>query len=100
MDAGTSEVSDSTVQNNLVHILSRHVATASPSLCDTCEVAGTKLAHGTYGTLTLIFSLFILWQGDPIPEEIYELLSDSSLRSIRDLQQVLRIDSVGKSPQH
>ncbi|XP_034983340.2 platelet-derived growth factor subunit B isoform X3 [Zootoca vivipara] len=33
-------------------------------------------------------------QGDPIPEEIYELLSDSSLRSIRDLQQVLRIDSV------
>lgn len=33
-------------------------------------------------------------EGDPIPEEIYEMLSDSSVRSIRDLQQVLRIDSV------
>ncbi|ETE64578.1 Platelet-derived growth factor subunit B, partial [Ophiophagus hannah] len=34
-------------------------------------------------------------QGDPIPEEIYELLRDSSVRSIRDLQQVLQIESVG-----
>ncbi|XP_062989615.1 platelet-derived growth factor subunit B [Elgaria multicarinata webbii] len=33
-------------------------------------------------------------EGDPIPEEIYEMLSDSSVRSIRELRQVLRIDSV------
>ncbi|XP_051817966.1 platelet-derived growth factor subunit B isoform X1 [Antechinus flavipes] len=32
--------------------------------------------------------------GDPIPEEIYELLSHPSLRSISDLQHLLRIDSV------
>ncbi|XP_027726709.1 platelet-derived growth factor subunit B [Vombatus ursinus] len=35
-------------------------------------------------------------EGDPIPEEIYELLSHPSLRSISDLQHLLRIDSVGE----
>ncbi|KAM4672138.1 platelet-derived growth factor subunit B [Amazona ochrocephala] len=33
-------------------------------------------------------------EGDPIPEDIYEILGDSSLRSISDLQRALRIDSV------
>ncbi|XP_028601742.1 platelet-derived growth factor subunit B isoform X3 [Podarcis muralis] len=49
-----------------------------------------------FGVLFVCFSYLPLVssEGDPIPEEIYELLSDSSLRSIRDLQQVLRIDSV------
>lgn len=32
-------------------------------------------------------------EGDPIPEDIYEILGDSSLRSISDLQRALRIDS-------
>lgn len=49
--------------------------------------------------ISLFPSLFIVWQGDPIPEEIYEMLSDSSVRSISDLRRVLQIDSVGKSPQ-
>ncbi|NWJ03934.1 PDGFB factor, partial [Crypturellus undulatus] len=34
-------------------------------------------------------------QGDPIPEDIYEILGGSSVRSISDLQRALRIDSVG-----
>uniref|UniRef100_A0A8D0CBX2 Platelet-derived growth factor subunit B n=1 Tax=Salvator merianae TaxID=96440 RepID=A0A8D0CBX2_SALMN len=33
-------------------------------------------------------------EGEPIPETIYELLSGNSVRSVRDLQRVLRIDSV------
>ncbi|XP_042693997.1 platelet-derived growth factor subunit B [Centrocercus urophasianus] len=33
-------------------------------------------------------------EGDPIPEDIYEILGDSSVRSISDLQRALRIDSV------
>uniref|UniRef100_A0A8C5SNA8 Platelet-derived growth factor subunit B n=1 Tax=Laticauda laticaudata TaxID=8630 RepID=A0A8C5SNA8_LATLA len=33
----------------------------------------------------------------PIPEEIYELLRESSVHSIRDLQQVLQIESVDTS---
>ncbi|NXA39450.1 PDGFB factor, partial [Eudromia elegans] len=33
-------------------------------------------------------------QGDPIPEDIYEILGGSSVRSISDLQRALRIDSV------
>ncbi|NXP82237.1 PDGFB factor, partial [Ramphastos sulfuratus] len=33
-------------------------------------------------------------QGDPIPEDIYEILGSSSVRSISDLQRALRIDSV------
>lgn len=41
---------------------------------------------------------FVIWQGDPIPEDIYEILGGGSVRSISDLQRALRIDSVGKSP--
>ncbi|NXU69976.1 PDGFB factor, partial [Horornis vulcanius] len=33
-------------------------------------------------------------QGDPIPEDVYEFLGGSSVRSISDLQRALRIDSV------
>lgn len=36
------------------------------------------------------------WQGDPIPEELYEMLSDRSIRSFDDLQRLLHADSVGK----
>lgn len=36
-------------------------------------------------------------QGDPIPEELYEMLSDRSIRSFDDLQRLLHGDSVGKS---
>lgn len=34
-------------------------------------------------------------QGDPIPEELYEMLSDHSIRSFDDLQRLLHGDSVG-----
>uniref|UniRef100_A0A8C5SLB9 Platelet-derived growth factor subunit B n=1 Tax=Laticauda laticaudata TaxID=8630 RepID=A0A8C5SLB9_LATLA len=34
------------------------------------------------------------YRKNPIPEEIYELLRESSVHSIRDLQQVLQIESV------
>uniref|UniRef100_A0A8B9SQJ8 Platelet-derived growth factor subunit B n=1 Tax=Anas platyrhynchos TaxID=8839 RepID=A0A8B9SQJ8_ANAPL len=33
-------------------------------------------------------------EGDPIPEDIYEILGGGSVRSISDLQRALRIDSV------
>lgn len=36
------------------------------------------------------------WQGDPIPEELYEMLSDHSIRSFDDLQRLLHGASVGK----
>lgn len=35
------------------------------------------------------------WQGDPIPEELYEMLSDHSIRSFDDLQRLLHGDSLG-----
>uniref|UniRef100_A0A8D2MI94 Platelet-derived growth factor subunit B n=1 Tax=Zonotrichia albicollis TaxID=44394 RepID=A0A8D2MI94_ZONAL len=38
--------------------------------------------------------VFVVWQGDPIPEDIYEILGGSSVHSISDLQRALRIDSV------
>ncbi|XP_058046992.1 platelet-derived growth factor subunit B [Ahaetulla prasina] len=44
--------------------------------------------------VSLCYLPLISSEGDPIPEEIYELLRDSSVRSIRDLQQVLQIESV------
>uniref|UniRef100_I3N4A1 Platelet-derived growth factor subunit B n=1 Tax=Ictidomys tridecemlineatus TaxID=43179 RepID=I3N4A1_ICTTR len=34
-------------------------------------------------------------EGDPIPEELYEMLSDRSIRSFEDLQRLLHSDSVG-----
>lgn len=39
-------------------------------------------------------------QGDPIPEELYEMLSDHSIRSFDDLQRLLHGDSVGKLSPH
>lgn len=33
-------------------------------------------------------------EGDPIPEELYEMLSDHSIRSFDDLQRLLHGDSV------
>lgn len=36
------------------------------------------------------------WQGDPIPEELYEMLSDHSIRSFDDLQRLLHGDSGGE----
>lgn len=33
------------------------------------------------------------WQGDPIPEELYEMLSGHSIRSFEDLQRLLHGDS-------
>ncbi|KAK9399912.1 platelet-derived growth factor subunit B [Crotalus adamanteus] len=44
--------------------------------------------------VSLCYLPLISSEGDPIPEEIYELLRDSSVHSIRDLQQVLQIESV------
>ncbi|XP_007503248.1 platelet-derived growth factor subunit B [Monodelphis domestica] len=44
--------------------------------------------------LSLCYLRLVSTEGDPIPEEIYELLSQPSLRSISDLQHLLRIDSV------
>lgn len=40
------------------------------------------------------------WQGDPIPEELYEMLSDHSIRSFDDLQRLLHGASVGKLNPH
>lgn len=40
------------------------------------------------------------WQGDPIPEELYEMLSDHSIRSFDDLQRLLHGTSVGKLNPH
>lgn len=69
----------------------------SPSSCSmTQSVFAGCLFNGCFSPSFL----FVVWQGDPIPEDIYEILGDSSLRSISDLQRALRIDSVGKSPLH
>lgn len=40
--------------------------------------------------------MMFAWQGDPIPEELYEMLSDHAIRSFDDLQRLLHGDSVGK----
>uniref|UniRef100_A0A669QJV4 Platelet-derived growth factor subunit B n=1 Tax=Phasianus colchicus TaxID=9054 RepID=A0A669QJV4_PHACC len=49
-----------------------------------------------YATISACFPtpLLCCWLGDPIPEDIYEILGGSSVRSISDLQRALRIDSV------
>ncbi|XP_020838295.1 platelet-derived growth factor subunit B isoform X2 [Phascolarctos cinereus] len=44
--------------------------------------------------LSFCYLRLVSTEGDPIPEEIYELLSRPSLRSISDLQHLLQIDSV------
>ncbi|MEJ1271499.1 platelet derived growth factor B polypeptide [Cricetulus griseus] len=38
-----------------------------------------------------------MWLGDPIPEELYEMLSDHSIRSFDDLQRLLHGDSVDEN---
>lgn len=50
--------------------------------------------------ILFFFLFFVVWQGDPVPEDIYDILGGSSVRSINDLQRALQIDSVGKSPLH
>ena len=47
-----------------------------------------------------IWPLVFTWQGDPIPEELYKMLSDHSIRSFDDLQRLLHGDSVGKLNPH
>ncbi|XP_038612762.1 platelet-derived growth factor subunit B [Tachyglossus aculeatus] len=44
--------------------------------------------------LSLWYLPLVSAEGDPIPEEIFEMLSDRSIRSIGDLQRLLQIDSV------
>uniref|UniRef100_K7FYU1 Platelet-derived growth factor subunit B n=1 Tax=Pelodiscus sinensis TaxID=13735 RepID=K7FYU1_PELSI len=38
--------------------------------------------------------MFVITEGDPIPEDIYKIMSDSLVRSLSDLQRALQIDSV------
>ncbi|TFK07288.1 endothelial cell-selective adhesion molecule [Platysternon megacephalum] len=44
--------------------------------------------------MSLWYLPLISTEGDPIPEDIYKIMSDSSVRSRSDLQRALQIDSV------
>ncbi|XP_003783240.1 platelet-derived growth factor subunit B [Otolemur garnettii] len=44
--------------------------------------------------LSLCYLRLVSAEGDPIPEELYEMLSDHSIRSFDDLQRLLHRDSV------
>ncbi|XP_077195583.1 platelet-derived growth factor subunit B isoform X2 [Paroedura picta] len=65
----------------------------SPSMCLELLGLGIGMNFGVL-FLSLWYLPLISTKGDPIPEEIYEMLSDSTVRSISDLRRVLRIDSV------
>ncbi|XP_014378307.1 platelet-derived growth factor subunit B [Alligator sinensis] len=65
----------------------------SPSMC--LELLGIGVGMN-FGVLfvCLWYLPLISTEGDPIPEELYKMLSDRSVRTIRDLQHALQIDSV------
>ncbi|KAM6307002.1 LOW QUALITY PROTEIN: platelet-derived growth factor subunit B-like [Podargus strigoides] len=63
-----------------------------PSLC--LQPAGRELGMN-FGVIAFVLSLPLArMEGDPVPEDIYEILGGSSVRSISDLQRALQIDSV------
>ncbi|KAM6321028.1 platelet-derived growth factor subunit B [Aegotheles albertisi] len=65
----------------------------SPSMCP--QPAGPEAGMNFGVVFAFILSLPLArLEGDPIPEDIYEILGGSSVRSISDLQRALRIDSV------
>lgn len=62
--------------------------------------AGGKRAMAGKPWLSAHLAPVFAWQGDPIPEELYEMLSDHSIRSFDDLQRLLHGDSLGKLNPH
>ncbi|KAK2512727.1 Pdgfb [Columba guinea] len=65
----------------------------SPSMCP--QPAGPEVGMNFGVVFAFVLSLPLArMEGDPIPEDIYEILGGSSVRSISDLQRALRIDSV------
>uniref|UniRef100_A0A8C3XBC2 Platelet-derived growth factor subunit B n=1 Tax=Cyanoderma ruficeps TaxID=181631 RepID=A0A8C3XBC2_9PASS len=65
----------------------------SPSMCPQPAGPGVGMNFGVVFAFILSLPLARM-EGDPIPEDIYEILGGSSVRSISDLQRALRIDSV------
>lgn len=61
-----------------------------------CLCCGEESQGGEALPLSSLGPTVSAWQGDPIPEELYEMLSDHSIRSFDDLQRLLHGDSVGK----
>ncbi|OWK58960.1 Platelet-derived growth factor subunit B [Lonchura striata] len=66
----------------------------SPSMCPQPAGPGVGMNFGVVFAFMLSLPLARM-EGDPIPEDIYEILGGSSVRSISDLQRALQIDSVG-----
>uniref|UniRef100_A0A674GCB2 Platelet-derived growth factor subunit B n=1 Tax=Taeniopygia guttata TaxID=59729 RepID=A0A674GCB2_TAEGU len=65
----------------------------SPSMCPQPAGPGVGMNFGVVFAFMLSLPLARM-EGDPIPEDIYEILGGSSVRSISDLQRALQIDSV------
>ncbi|XP_051640209.1 platelet-derived growth factor subunit B isoform X1 [Manacus candei] len=65
----------------------------SPSMCPQSAGPGVGMNFGVVFAFILSLPLARM-EGDPIPEDIYEILGGGSVRSISDLQRALRIDSV------